>query len=56
MGFILGLVVGAVVTGVLFIVFGKNNKKKIEAARSEIVNAYNKGASEVEKLVKSWTK
>tara|TARA_B100000614_G_scaffold262909_1_gene300994 strand:+ start:485207 stop:485395 length:189 start_codon:yes stop_codon:yes gene_type:complete len=42
MGFILGLIVGVVVGGGLVIVFGKNNKKKVEAARSAIVDAYEK--------------
>lgn len=33
MGFILGLIIGVVGVGVAFIIFGKNNKRKIEAAR-----------------------
>ena len=56
MGFILGLIVGVVVGGLLVIVFGKNNKKHIEAVRSEVVGAYNKGAGELDKLVDSWNK
>lgn len=56
MAFILGLIVGVVVGGLLVIVFGKNNKKHIEAVRSEVVSAYNKGAGELDKLVDSWKK
>ncbi len=56
MGFILGLIVGVVVGGLLVIVFGKNNKKHIEAVRSEVVGAYNKSAEELGKLIDSWKK
>jgi uncharacterized membrane-anchored protein YhcB (DUF1043 family) len=56
MGFILGMIAGVVVGGLLVMVFGKNNKKHIEAVRSEVVGAYNKGAGEVEKLINSWKK
>lgn len=46
---IVSALVASVVTGVAFIVFGKNNKRKIEAARSRIVGLYNKGEAEVKK-------
>lgn len=40
MGFILGILVGVVVTGLAFIVFYKNNMNKITKAREEILAAY----------------
>jgi CHASE3 domain sensor protein len=36
----LGFVAGAVVSGVVFIVFYKNNLKNIDAAREEILKVY----------------
>lgn len=51
MGFLLGLLIGTVVTGVVFIVFGKNNKNKINKAREAIVGAYGKGESEVKQIL-----
>lgn len=56
MAFILGLLVGLVVGGVLVIVFGKNNKNHIEQVRSEVVAAYNKGNDELKKLAEGWKK
>jgi hypothetical protein len=41
--FILGLVLGAVVTGVCFVVFAKNNQNSINKLRSEILQAYESG-------------
>jgi len=38
MGFLLGFAVGAVVSGVVFIVFAKNNKNKIAEARKNILD------------------
>ncbi len=40
MGFILGLAIGAVVAGIVFIIFHKNNMNKINKAREEILTAY----------------
>lgn len=40
MAFILGLIVGVVVSGVAFILFYKNNLKKIEKTRIAIGEAY----------------
>lgn len=47
MEFVAGIVVGTLVTGVMFIVFGKNNKNKIEKARKEIVDAYEHASNEL---------
>ena len=40
MGLILGIAIGAVVSGIIFIVFYKNNMNKITKAREEILTAY----------------
>ncbi len=53
--FIVG-VLSFVAGAVLVIVFSKNNKNHIEAARNEIVDAYNKGEAELKKLIDSWKK
>ena len=37
MGFILGLIVGGVAASVVFIIFGKNNKRKIASARTVLL-------------------
>ena len=42
MEFILGLIIGIVVGGGAIIVFGKNNKRKVENARLEILKTYEK--------------
>jgi len=49
MAFLIGLGVGVVVGGLLVIVFGKNNKKHIEAVRSEVVETYEKAEEVVKK-------
>lgn len=56
MAFLFGMILGVVVGGLLVIVFGKSNKKLVEATRAEVVGAYNKGATEVEALIESWKK
>lgn len=56
MEFIIGLIIGILAGGLSVIIFGKNNKKHIEAVRSEVVGAYNKGAGELEQLMNSWKK
>ena len=48
MEFLIGAIVGAAVSGVVFIVFGKNNKNKIALARQEIVDAYEHIANELD--------
>lgn len=40
MEFIIGFAVGAVVSGVAFIVFHKNNMRKINKARETILESY----------------
>jgi len=40
MEFIIGFIVGAFVAGVAFIVFHKNNMRKINKARANILAAY----------------
>lgn len=49
MEFIIGMLVGVLVGGLLVIVFGKNNKKHIEAIRSEVVETYEKAETAVKK-------
>lgn len=48
MEFLVGFVIGAIVSGVVFIVFGKNNKNKIARARQEIIDAYEHVANEID--------
>ncbi len=38
MSFLLGFIIGAIVSGVVLIVFGKNNKNKISEARKSILD------------------
>jgi uncharacterized membrane protein YgaE (UPF0421/DUF939 family) len=38
--FLAGLGIGVVVTAVVFIVFGRNNRNKIDRARDAILNTY----------------
>ena len=52
MSFFIGFGVGAVVGGLLVIVFSKNNKNHIAAVRTEVVDAYNKAEAAVEAKVK----
>lgn len=61
MGFILGFVVGAVVSGVAFIVFHKNNMNKVTKAREEILAAYknsplDEAAAKAESIFKKYFK
>lgn len=42
LGFLFGLVLGVVITSIGFIVWGKKNKNKIEAARTALINEYDK--------------
>lgn len=46
MSFIIGFVAGAAVATVAFIIFHKNNSKKISKARAEILEAYKGSALE----------
>ena len=51
-GFGLGFLLGAGIAGTILIVFGKNNKNKIAAAREKILNFYNKnGGKELEEAL-----
>lgn len=49
--FIFGFIVGAVIASLVFIVFGRKNKKKIEMARSQIEKLYNGASRETAKLL-----
>lgn len=49
--FIIGLAIGTVVTSIVFIVWGKNNQKSINAAREEIVGVYNKVGAEAREVL-----
>jgi len=51
MGFIFGLIVGIVVTGVVFIIFGKGNKKSITIAREALLKVYDRLGDQVEDII-----
>jgi len=53
---VVGFILGAVVVGVLAIIFFKNNQNHVAAARSQILDAYSKGETELKSLVDSWKK
>lgn len=48
MEFLLGALLGSIATGVVFIVFGKNNKSKIAKARQEIIDVYEDVSNEID--------
>lgn len=52
--FIFGFIVGAAVATVVFIIFYKHNQKTLEAARSGLIDIYNKAddalKAELEKI------
>jgi hypothetical protein len=52
MTFLIGLGLGIVVGGLIVIIFSKNNKKHIEAARSQVIDVANKVEEEVKKQIK----
>jgi uncharacterized membrane protein YciS (DUF1049 family) len=47
MGFIAGFIIGAVVASIVFIIWGRKNKNKIERAREAIINNTNEISSTV---------
>lgn len=47
--FIIGMLIGVVVGGLLVIVFGKNNKNHIAAVRSEVIETVEEVKEEVKK-------
>lgn len=50
--FVIGLVLGIAAASTVFIVFGKNNKNKIAAARERILRFYEQnGGEELEKAL-----
>lgn len=49
--FLAGVAVGTIVTGVVFIVFGKNNRNKIAVARETLLKVYDKASNEVKEEV-----
>lgn len=50
--FFLGLLCGALVTGVLFVIFYKNNLNHLAKARKALVDVYERAGSQVEDIVK----
>ena len=50
--FLFGFLSGALVAGVVFIVFHKNNMNKITKAREAILNVYDKVGDQVGDMVK----
>lgn len=51
MAFLFGLVIGFVIGSVIFIIFGKNNKNKIAAAREELINLANKAEGQIKEEI-----
>lgn len=50
--FLFGMLVGAVVSGIIFIIFYKNNQRTLENVRSALLNVYERVGDQIEDSIK----